>query len=62
MVKPKKEDQEVDTDRSPEEAARARDDILKRMLHTKPKHQKDVVAERKRKRAAPRDKDRRRDD
>ena len=34
-------------ERSPQEAAQARDAILKRMLQTKPKHQKDMMAERK---------------
>lgn len=45
-----------DKDRSPErtpaEAERERDAILKRMLQTKPKQQKDLVAERKSKRKA----------
>lgn len=44
MAKTKEEN---DNERSPEEAARARDAILKRMLQTKPKPQKDVMAERK---------------
>jgi hypothetical protein len=39
-----------DDERSPEEAARTRDAILKRMLQTKPKHQRDLMAERKAKR------------
>ena len=41
-----------DDERSPEEAERTRDAILKRMLQTKPKLQKDLVAERQGKRAA----------
>jgi membrane carboxypeptidase/penicillin-binding protein PbpC len=44
MAKPPKKDS---YQRSPEEAARARDAILKRMLQTKPKQQKDLIAERK---------------
>jgi hypothetical protein len=47
---PKRENIQGDDERSPEEAARARDSILKRMLQTKPKQQKDVMAERKAKR------------
>ena len=45
MAKPPK--METDDERSPAEAARQRDAILKRMLQTKPKQQKDIVAERK---------------
>jgi membrane carboxypeptidase/penicillin-binding protein PbpC len=41
-----------DDERNPEEAARARDAILKRMLQTKPKQQKDLMAERKKKRGS----------
>jgi hypothetical protein len=46
MVKSPKQ-QDVDDQRSPEDAARTRDAILKRMLQTKPKQQKDLMAERK---------------
>lgn len=46
MAKPKDRG-EVETDRSPEDAARARDNILKRMLQTKPKQQRALVSERK---------------
>jgi len=48
MVKPPKDKNE----RSPAEAERVRDAILKRMLQTKPKLQKDLVAERRGNRAA----------
>jgi hypothetical protein len=48
MAKPPKQS---DDERSPEEAVRARDAILKRMLQSKPKHQKDLMAERKAKRS-----------
>lgn len=44
MAKPKKE---TDDERSAEEAERERDAILKRMLQTKPKQQKDMLKERK---------------
>jgi hypothetical protein len=44
---PKKDQQSNDDERSPAEAARVRDSILKRMLQTKPKQQKDLVAERR---------------
>jgi hypothetical protein len=46
MARPKKDNDE----RSPAEAERARDEILKCMLQTKPKQQKEMVAERKPKR------------
>jgi hypothetical protein len=47
MAQPKKSRPNAEDERTPEEVARTRDAILKRMLQTKPKQQKDLVAERR---------------
>ena len=53
MVKTPKQKQETDDARSPQETARIREATLKRILSMPPKRHDEMVAERKAKRAAP---------